>query len=159
MPNIIFGSRNTPRGTAPLSLTTADRLQHSVVMGKSGVGKSTLLRNMVIQEMRAGSGVCIVDPHGDLASELLHFVPKSRTSDVILIRPYEDKDYPVGLNPLETPSGQDKELLTSSVLSIFRHLWSDSWGPRVEYFTYHAVRALLDYHGATFFDLYRMFLA
>src|SRR5690606_3581476 len=109
-----------------------DRRQHTYIVGKTGTGKSTLIKNMAIQDMRKGKGIALIDPHGDLAEDLLNFVPKSRTNDVTYFDP-SDGDYSVGLNIMESKSRDSHHLVASSLVSVFRHLWKDSWGPRLEY--------------------------
>ena len=110
-------------------------------MGRSGVGKTQLLKNFAIQDMRANQPLAFLDAHGDVVDELLNYVPSYRTNDVVLIRPYDDRDFPVGLNVLEATNTTDKDLTAFSLVSIFRHLWSSSWGPRADDSFYNAARA------------------
>ena len=123
MSDVVIGSTTTQRGTAePLRIKSADRRHHAYVVGKSGVGKSTLIRNMAIQDMRNGNGVGVIDPHGDLIEDLLDHVPKSRTDDVMYVNP-ADAQHPIGFNMLEVRDDQDKELIASSIISVFRISW------------------------------------
>jgi len=126
-------------------------------MGQTGTGKSTLALNLAIQDIRNGSSIALVDPHGDLCEAILSHIPKSRTNDVIYINP-SDVANPVGFNILEVHSGQEKELVVSSVVSVFRHLFRTSWGPRTEYVLHNSVAALLDTPNTTLVDVYRLLI-
>ena len=128
----------------PFGITVADRRRHVYVIGKTGSGKSTLLRNMAAQDIAAGRGLMLLDPHGDLADELLDYIPRWRIADVIYLDP-ADLAYPIGFNLLERVARDDRPLVAASVVATFKHLWRDSWGPRLEYVLYNTVAALLDY--------------
>ena len=129
---------------APFGLSVADRRQHVLLLGKTGVGKSTLLRNMLIQDIQAGRGCLFVDPHGDEAERLLDYVPPWRTADVIYLDPSE-LSRPIGFNILEREPAEFRALVASNIVSIFRHFWADAWGARSEYILFCAVAAVLDY--------------
>ncbi|MBI3335185.1 MAG: type IV secretion system DNA-binding domain-containing protein [Candidatus Portnoybacteria bacterium] len=133
----------------------ADRRHHIYIIGKTGTGKSTLLKNMLIQDLRAGNGLALIDPHGDLVEDLLNFVPKTRTNEVVYFNP-ADTQNPIGINILEAKGEDDKNLVASSLLSIFRHLWKEFWGPRLEYVLYNAVLALMDTPGNTLLGVHRI---
>jgi hypothetical protein len=128
----------------PFGLTIADRRRHIYAIGKTGSGKSTLLRNMIVQDIEAGRGLMLLDPHGDLAEELLDLIPTWRTEDVIYVNPAA-LSYAVGFNLLEQVPPDDRPLVAASVVATFKHLWRDSWGPRLEYVLYNTLAALLDY--------------
>ena len=132
-----------------------DRTQHLYVVGKTGLGKSTLLRNLILQDLYAGRGVGLLDPHGDLAREILDAIPKSRTGEVLYFNP-GDLGRPVGLNLLPRVPRDAQHLVVSGVLSAFRGIWGSSWGPRLEYILGHALAALLDYGGLTILALPRL---
>lgn len=132
-----------------------DRRSHVYVVGKTGTGKSTLIKNMVVQDMRRGGGVAVLDPHGDLAEDLLRFIPKARTNDVVYFNP-ADADFPAGLNVIEAKGEEMKQLTASSFISVCRHIWGEFWGPRSEFVTYNAVLALMDTPGSTLLGVYRM---
>jgi hypothetical protein len=132
-----------------------DRAQHLYVVGKTGLGKSTLLRNLILQDIYAGRGVGLLDPHGDLAREVLDAVPKARTGEVLYFNP-GDLARPVGLNLLPTVPQDQAHLVVSGVLSAFRGIWGSSWGPRLEYILGHALAALLDHGGLTILALPRL---
>jgi len=132
-----------------------DRRHHIYIIGKTGTGKSTLLKNMVIQDLRLNHGVALIDPHGDLVEDLLNFIPKNRTNEVVYFNP-ADKENPVGINILEVRDDDEKHLVASSLISIFRHLWKDFWGPRLEHILYNAVLGLMDTPGQTLLGVYRL---
>jgi len=109
-----------------------DRRRHVYIIGKTGAGKSTLIANMAINDMRNRKGFCIVDPHGDLCETLLDFVPSYRVNDVIYLDP-ADTEYAFSINPLEVTNPAQKELVISGIVAIFHKLYANSWGPRLEY--------------------------
>ena len=129
-----------------------DRAQHLYVVGKTGLGKSTLLRNLILQDLYAGRGVGLLDPHGDLAREVLDAIPRDRTNEVLYFNP-GDLAHPVGLNLLPRAPQDQAHLVVSGVLSAFRGIWGSSWGPRLEYILGHALAALLDHGNLTILAL------
>jgi hypothetical protein len=113
------------------------------LFGKSGVGKTTLLRNIVATDLFAGEGLTVIDPHGGLIEELLTLIPRSRTNQVIYFDP-RDRHFVPGLNLLESVSPWQRPLVVSALVSAIRNIWPDSWGPRSEYILSHAAFALLE---------------
>lgn len=109
-----------------------DRRRHVYIIGKTGAGKSTLIANMAINDMRNRKGFCIVDPHGDLCETVLDFVPSYRVNDVIYLDP-ADSTHAFSINPLEVTNPAQKELVISGIVAIFHKLYANSWGPRLEY--------------------------
>ena len=132
-----------------------DRAQHLYVVGKTGLGKSTLLRNLILQDLYAGRGVGLLDPHGDLAREVLDAIPRDRTGEVLYFNP-GDLARPVGLNLLPKVPRDQAHLVVSGVLSAFRGIWGSSWGPRLEYILGHGLAALLDHGNLTILALPRL---
>jgi type IV secretory pathway TraG/TraD family ATPase VirD4 len=132
-----------------------NRRAHMYVIGKTGTGKSTLIANMIISDIREGRGVALIDPHGDLAERVLDFVPKDRIEEVIYFNP-GDLEYPIAFNPLEKCSPYSQHLVTSGLISVFKKIWPDFWGPRLEHILRHAIFTLLEYPGATLLDLPRL---
>jgi hypothetical protein len=126
-------------------LALEDRRRHLYIVGKTGMGKTTLLQNMIASDMRTGQGFCLVDPHGDLADSLVGLVPKQRTNDVILFDA-GDREFVVGFNPLACPDPNRIDQVTSGVVSAFKKL-HDSWGPRLEDTLRNAVFATVEQHG------------
>jgi hypothetical protein len=125
------------------------------VIGKTGTGKSTLLRNLIIQDIEAGEGVGLIDPHGDLALDVLDCIPPHRTRDVVYFNP-ADREFPVGLNLLRAVPRDRRDLVASGLVSAFKNVWSDSWGPRLEYILYGCIAALASVENATLLGAQRM---
>jgi len=129
-----------------------DLRRHMYLIGKTGVGKTTCLQNMAIDKIKKGHGVGIIDPHGDFIHEILGFVPEERIKDVIMIDP-SDRDFPVAFNPLENVDENQKNVLASGLVGIFKKIWADSWGPRLEHILRNTILALLDYPEATMLSI------
>ena len=126
----------------PVRLKTANRLRHMHLIGSSGTGKSTMLLNMIIQDMQAGNGVAVLDPHGDLIDTLLGYVPDDRMEDVIVFDP-SDEEYPIGFNIIDAHSELEKVLLASDLTSVFRRL-STSWGDQMNSVLANGIAAMLE---------------
>lgn len=126
------------------------------LVGKTGSGKSTLIEHLVVQDLRAGRGVALLDPHGDLVHAVLPHVPPERTNDVLLVAP-DDREFPISFNIFRRGRElhDDPALLTGQLLSLMRKLWSDSWGPRLEHVLRNALLAVAGDQRATFVFLYR----
>lgn len=129
-----------------------DRAGHIYCIGKTGTGKSTLLLNMAISDIRSGEGVAIIDPHGDIAENILNYIPKERIDDVIYFNA-TDRENPIGFNPLHAIHPNDHNLIASSLISTFKKIWSDSWGPRLEHIFRFSLLTLLYYPDATLLDI------
>ncbi len=127
---------------ATFGIKGEDRRKHIYVVGKTGTGKSTMIANMAINDMRAGKGVAIIDPHGDLCEILLDYVPSHRINDVAYLDP-ADPEYTFHLNPLEVKTDSFRELISSGIVSIFYKLYAHSWGPRLEYILRNTILTLL----------------
>jgi hypothetical protein len=125
------------------------------VVGKTGMGKSTLLRTLVTSDLRVGNGLALIDPHGDLVAEVLRLVPEERRADLILVDPTNPAGR-VALNPLDVEDPTQRHRAASGLVGAFRKIWADSWGPRVEYILYNTLRALLDFPGASLLDVPRL---
>ncbi|MDP3973257.1 MAG: type IV secretion system DNA-binding domain-containing protein [Candidatus Daviesbacteria bacterium] len=120
-----------------------DRRRHIYIIGKTGTGKSTLIANMAISDIRNGQGCAIIDPHGDLAQLLLKYIPSYRVNDVIYLDP-SDTSHPFHLNPLEITDPAQKELVASGIVAIFHKLYAHTWGPRLEYILRNTILTLLE---------------
>ena len=138
-------------------LDQEERCRHLYVIGQTGTGKSTLLLNLIRQDLAAGEGLALLDPHGDLAEAVLAYIPRARSNDLVYINP-ADIERPIGFNPLSRVPDDLKPIAADGVVSAFRHVWPDSWGPRLDYILTHAVRALLDVPGATLLMLPRLLI-
>ncbi|MFH2085582.1 MAG: DUF87 domain-containing protein [bacterium] len=132
-----------------------DRRRHIWAIGKTGTGKSTLIANMSIDDMKKGRGVAIIDPHGDLSDIILNYVPASRMNDVIYFNPI-DRDRPVRLNVLEVKDPAQRELVVSGIVAIFNKLYGHSWGPRLEYILRNTLLALSEIPDMTLVDVPRL---
>ena len=142
-----------------LELTSAEREQGTYVIGTTGTGKTTLLRNIAIEDMwnNASEGLCVLDPHGDLTDELLGWVPPNRVGDVIYLNPM-DMERPFGLNLLACDRANEHEVrwVVSTILETLHRLFFYSWGPRLEHVLQHAVRTALKVPESTFIELLMM---
>ncbi|MBI2636578.1 MAG: type IV secretion system DNA-binding domain-containing protein [Parcubacteria group bacterium] len=132
-----------------------DRRRHVYLIGKTGMGKSTVLENMIIQDIQAGNGVAVVDPHGDLVEKVVEYIPNERVNDVIYFNP-ADLDYPIAFNVFERVDRAHQHLIASGLIGIFKKLWADSWGPRLEYVLRNAILALLEYPDSTLLGVMRL---
>ncbi len=150
-----FAETNFRHGKMKFGIKTDDRRRHMYVIGKTGMGKSTLLENMIIQDIQAGHGVCVIDPHGDLVEKIVDFIPNSRVNDVVYFNP-ADLDFPIAFNVLENVHESERHLVVSGLIGVFKKIWADSWGPRLEYVLHHAISALLEYPGSTLLGIMRI---
>ncbi len=129
-----------------------NRCGHMYILGKTGTGKSTLIANLIVSDMKRNRGLALVDPHGDLAESILDLVPEPRINDVIYFNP-ADSDYPIGFNPLENVSPGKDHLIASGLISAFKKIWGDFWGPRMEHILRYSILALLECPGTTLLDI------
>lgn len=134
----------------------ADRARHMYVIGKTGMGKSTLLENLAVQDIKNGEGLCFVDPHGSSAEMLLAYVPESRINDVVYFAPF-DQEFPLALNVMEDIGTDKRALVASGLIGAFKKVWVDAWSPRMEYILNNALLALLETPGSTLLGVNRMF--
>lgn len=132
-----------------------DRTKHVYVIGKTGMGKSTLLENMAVQDIANGDGMAFIDPHGKTADLLLEYVPKERIRDVIYIAPF-DTDHPISFNVLESVDPSKRHLVVSGLMSTFKKIWVDAWSARMEYILTNTLLALLESPGSTLLGVNRM---
>ena len=139
----------------PFGISPVDRRQHLYAIGKTGTGKTTLLRNLICQDILEGKGVGVIDPHGDLAEEILDCIPSWRADDVVYFNP-ADADFPIGFNLLSSASEERRYLEASAVVGAFKHLWRESWGPRLEYILYASVAALMECENVSLLGIPRM---
>lgn len=152
---IIIGERHGWGEPRPFGIGPVDARQHMYVIGKTGSGKTTLLRNLIIQHIALGHGVGVIDPHGDMAEELLNHIPPSRSDHLVYFNP-ADLEFPIGLNPLANVLPDDRHLVASGIVTSLKGIWRDSWGPRLEYILYNAVSALLDCENTTLLGVNRL---
>ena len=132
-----------------------DRTKHVYIVGKTGMGKTTVLENMTIQDIQRGEGVGIVDPHGQFAEKMLDFVPRERLKDVVYFCPH-DTDWPMAFNVMEDVGVEQRHLVASGLMGVFKKLWPDVWSARMEYILNNAILALLEYPNSTLLGINRM---
>src|SRR4030042_7495 len=136
-------------------IKTDDRRRHVYVVGKTGMGKTEMILNMVIQDIQAGKGLGFVDPHGEAAERLLDFIPPKRINDVIYFNP-ADLNYPIAFNVMEQVSPEYRHLVASGLMGVFKKIWPDVWSARMEYILNNAILALLESQGTTLLGVNRM---
>ena len=160
--SVIIGVNYHHGITTPIGLTNAERERHQYIVGGTGSGKTTMLQYQIVQDMKNGRGLAVIDPHGDMAGTTLRHVPRERIKDVIYFNP-DDLEYPIGLNLLELSPGltgtelmREKDLITESVVSVFRKIFSDedSGGHRIEYILRNTIQTALTQDNATLFTVF-----
>jgi hypothetical protein len=149
--NLYLGNRND----LPVALSPAARARHVYVVGQTGTGKSTLLLNLIAQDLATGRGLALLDPHGDLAEAAVGLLPRRRGDDLVYFDP-SDLARPIGFNLLARLPEDHRPLVADGVVAAFRAIWPDFWGPRLEHIFAHAVRSLMDVPDATLLYLPRL---
>ncbi|MCA9366488.1 type IV secretion system DNA-binding domain-containing protein [Candidatus Kaiserbacteria bacterium] len=153
---ITFFAQTDARGkNLPFGIKAKDRSRHVYVIGKTGMGKSTLLENMAIQDIRNGEGVAFIDPHGQTAETLLNYVPEERIKDVLYFAPF-DMEHPVSFNVMEDVGPDKRHLVVSGLMSVFEKIWVDAWSARMAYILQNTLMALLEYPDSTLLGVNRM---
>jgi hypothetical protein len=148
----------TYRGRAQkFGLLPEDRLRHLALLGKTGMGKTTLLQRLIQSDLKPGRGLALIDPHGDLVEGLLSAVPPHRTNDIVLFDA-ADAAHPLALNLLSYDRPEQKPLVVSGILAAFKKLFGDFWGPRLEYLFRNALLALIDFPDATLLSVQRFLI-
>ncbi|HEY4493681.1 MAG TPA: type IV secretion system DNA-binding domain-containing protein [Candidatus Paceibacterota bacterium] len=132
-----------------------DRDRHMYVIGKTGMGKSTLLENLAIQDIQNGSGLGFIDPHGGSAELLLEHIPASRINDVIYFAPF-DTDHPISFNVMEDVGKDQRHLVADGLMAAFKKIWPDVWSARMEYILNNILLALIEYPDSTLLGVNRM---
>lgn len=153
---ITFFAKTDARGQeVPFGIKAKDRTRHVYVIGKTGMGKSTLLENMAVQDIKNGNGLAFIDPHGQTAETLLQYIPEERAKDVLYFAPF-DTDYPVSFNVMEDVGPERRHLVVSGLMSVFKKIWVDAWSARMEYILSNTLLALLEYPDSTLLGVNRM---
>jgi len=150
-----FAQTDARNKLVKFGIKAKDRTRHVYVIGKTGMGKSTMLENMAVQDIQNGEGICFIDPHGKTADLLLEYVPKERVGDVIVIAPF-DTEYPISFNVLESVDPQKRHLVVSGLMSTFKKIWEDAWSARMEYILTNTLLALLEAPNSTLLGVNRM---
>ncbi len=140
----------------PFGIKSKDRDRHMYIIGKTGMGKSTVLENMAIQDIRNGEGLCFIDPHGGTVDKLLDFIPEERIKDVVYFAPF-DLDHPIAFNVMEDVGYDRRHLVVSGLMATFKKIWEDAWSARMEYILTNTLLALLEYPDATLLGVNRMY--
>jgi hypothetical protein len=140
----------------PFGIKSKDRDRHMYVIGKTGMGKSTLLENMAIQDIRNGEGLAFIDPHGGTVDRLLDYIPENRVKDVVYFAPF-DLEHPIAFNVMEDVGYDRRHLVVSGLMATFKKIWEDAWSARMEYILTNTLLALLEYPGATLLGVNRMY--
>src|SRR3989338_3720864 len=151
----LFGQTFFRNQLRRFGIKTDDRRRHMYVIGKTGMGKTTVMENMVLNDIYKGHGVGIVDPHGDFAEKILDYIPANRINDVVYFNP-ADVDNPIGFNILEVKTEEQKHLIAAGLMGIFKKIWPDVWSSRMEYILNNTILALLDSPGSTLLGINRL---
>lgn len=151
----LFAQTNFRNQLRRFGIKTDDRRRHMYIVGKTGMGKSTMMENMVLDDIYSGHGIGLVDPHGDFAEKILDFIPAKRINDVVYVNP-ADLDYPIGFNILEVQSDEQKHLVVAGLMGIFKKIWPDVWSARMEYILNNTLLALIEYPGSTLLGINRL---
>jgi energy-coupling factor transporter ATP-binding protein EcfA2 len=150
-----FAETDARNKRVKFGIKSIDRTKHVYVIGKTGMGKSTLLENMAVQDIQNGAGMAFIDPHGKTADLLLEYVPKERIRDVIVIAPF-DTDFPISFNVLESVDPKKRHLVVGGLMSTFKKIWEDAWSARMEYILTNTLLALLEVPGTTLLGVNRL---
>ena len=151
-----FAATDSRGKRVPFGIKAKDRDRHMYVIGKTGMGKSTMLENMAIQDIRNGEGFAFIDPHGSAVENLLEYIPEERVKDVVYFAPF-DLDQPLAFNVMEDVGYDKRHLVTSGLMATFKKIWQDAWSARMEYILTNTLLALLEYPDATLLGVNRMY--
>ena len=155
-PHINYFAQTDFRGKKKVfGIKSEDRSKHLYVIGKTGMGKSTMLENMAIQDIKNGEGMAFLDPHGKSAQLLLDYVPAERIKDVVFFAPY-DLEHPIAFNIMEDVGKDERHLVSNGLMATFKKIWEDAWSARMEYILTNTILALLEYPGSTLLSVNRM---
>lgn len=150
-----FGQTDARNKKVPFGIKRKDRTKHMYVIGKTGMGKSTLLENLAVQDIQNGEGLAFIDPHGKTAELLLEYIPEHRIKDVLYFAPF-DMEYPVSFNVMEDVGADKRHLVVNGLMSTFEKIWVDAWSARMAYILNNTLLALLEYPDATLLGVNRM---
>lgn len=151
-----FAATDSRGKYVPFGIKSKDRDRHMYVIGKTGMGKSTVLENMAIQDIQNGEGFAFIDPHGEAVEHLLDFIPEHRIKDVVYFAPF-DMENPIAFNVMEDVGYDKRHLVVSGLMATFKKIWEDAWSARMEYILTNTLLALLEYPDATLLGVNRMY--
>ena len=154
---VLFAKTNFRNKEVPFGIKADDRRRHMYVIGKTGMGKTTLMENMIVQDIAKGHGIAFVDPHGDSVEKVLEYIPANRVNDVVYFNP-ADTSNPIAFNILEAVDSEYKHLVASGLMGVFTKIWAGVWSARMEYILSNAILALLDSPGNTLLGISRMLI-
>jgi DNA helicase HerA-like ATPase len=152
-----FAETNFRNKRTPFGIRQKDRFMHTYILGKSGTGKSTLLLTMIMQDINAERGLCLLDPHGDLVESVIKRVPKDREKDVVYFNVPNAK-LTLRYNPFKRVSYEKRSLVASGIMEVFKKLWADAWGIKLEHILRYSILTLLDQPEATVADIPKLLL-
>ena len=152
---IYFAETTFRRQRKKVGIKIDDRGRHIYVVGKTGMGKTVMLENMMTQDIKAGRGMGFIDPHGEAAEDILDFIPKDRINDVVYFNP-ADLDYPIAFNVMEKVNPENRHLVAAGLMEVFKKIWPDVWSARMEYILGNCILALLEYPNSTLLGVNRM---
>ena len=153
---VYLGETNFRNKKVRFGIKPDDRRRHMYVVGSTGMGKSEFLKNMAIQDIEAGRGVCFIDPNGDSANDLLDFIPQERIKDVIYFNP-DDLEFPIAFNVMEGIGFDYRHLVASGLVGVFKKIWGvEAWSGRMEYILNNTILALLEYPDSTLLGINRL---
>ncbi len=150
-----FAETDARNKRVKFGIKASDRTRHVYIIGKTGMGKSTLLENMAVQDIQNGDGMAFIDPHGKTAELLLDYVPKDRINDVVYFAPF-DLDHPISFNVMEDVGYERRHLVANGLMSAFKKIWVDAWSARMEYILNNILLSLLEYPDSTLIGVNRM---
>ncbi len=153
-----LGKTDFRNGMTKFGIRAKDRFRHMYVIGKSGTGKTTLLENMIVQDIYNGNGIAFLDPHGESADKILRYIPSNRIDDVIYFSP-GDSEFPVAFNPMEIAEGasaSERSLIADGLMTVFKKIWPDAFSGRMEYILNNSMLALLEYPEPSLLSVNRM---
>lgn len=151
----VFAKTNFRHVQSEFGIKKEDKTRHTYIIGKSGMGKSNMMENMAIQDVLHGCGIGVVDPHGETVDAVLKYMPENRIEDVVMFDP-SDSDHPVAFNLLENVDPRYKDIVSSGLIAIFKKIWFDSWGPRLEHILRNTILALLENEDTTLLGIPKM---
>ncbi|MBT4153575.1 MAG: type IV secretion system DNA-binding domain-containing protein [Candidatus Magasanikbacteria bacterium] len=151
----LFAQTNYRNQMRRFGIKIDDRRRHSYIIGKTGMGKSTMMENMMLSDIYNGHGVGLIDPHGDFAEKIIDYIPSWRMNDVIYVNP-ADLSNPIGFNILEVYNEEQKHLVAAGMMGTFKKIWPDVWSSRMEYILNNTLLVLLDNPGTTLLGINRL---
>ncbi len=150
-----FAETDARNKRVPFGIKDDDRSRHMYLIGKTGMGKSTVLENMTIQDIENGNGLAFIDPHGKTADLFLEYIPEHRIKDVVYFAPF-DTSFPISFNVMEDVGADKRHLVSNGLMSAFKKIWVDAWSARMEYILNNIMLALLEYPDSTLIGVNRM---